>query len=107
MHTYRHGDLSFHPLEKAPKNIKEIKKDGSFVLALGEATGHKHVLTEEKPGSFNVYQDEKDRYVLQVVSPSRINHQEHKTLVIEPGWYVQEREREMDWFSQAVKQVVD
>lgn len=103
---YRHGDLSFHPKTRKPTNIKEVKHEGSFVLALGEATGHKHVITAPKK-AMRIFKDAEGRLVLELKEAATVTHEEHKPITIEPGVYVQENEREYDWFAETVQRVID
>ena len=100
----RHGDLSFHPIKELPKGLKEVQHKGSFVLAEGEHTGHKHVVTSEK---MKIFQDASGRYVLQFGSPAKIAHEEHTTITLQPGIYVQEIEQERDPFLDRIKEVLD
>jgi len=103
---YRHGDVILLKIEALPDGLKKIENNGSFVLALGETTGHKHVLTAPKI-DLEVYQDAQGRNYFKVNSDARLSHEEHGTLVITPDIYVQGQEREKDWFSGAVRKVVD
>lgn len=107
MNYYRHGDLSFHFLQEAPKNLKKVECDGSFVLAYGEVTGHRHLLKEREADSFDIFQNENGQYVLNIKKPTQLFHEEHQTIIIQPGWYIQENEREFDWFQEGVRKVID
>lgn len=99
---YRHGDLFFRPV----KNIEgvEVEHRGSFVLAEGETTGHKHVITAER---MEIVQAPNGRCYLELGSEARVSHEEHKTIVIPPGKYEVGHEQEKDWFAGAVRRVVD
>ncbi len=107
MNPYRQGDISLHPIEKLPANIKKLEQKGFFVLAYGEATGHKHLLEEKEAGSFEIYQDEQGRYILEIKKPVLLSHPEHKTLTIEKGIYIQKNEREYDYWEMATRRIVD
>ena len=100
----RHGDIPLYVLDKLPEGVKEIKNNGSFVLAEGETTGHKHVITAER---LQVFQSADGRYYLKVEGKSSVGHQEHKTITVLPGIYEVGKEREYDHFAHAVKRVVD
>lgn len=102
----RHGDLSFHPLEKLPEGLKEVKQAGSFVLAYGEHTGHKHVITAPRK-TMRIFQDKEGRYVLELKSEAMIKHEEHKTITLMPGIYHQNIEQERDPFLDQINQVKD
>lgn len=108
MENYRHGDLIFTPLEKLPAGLKKMKVDNKkFVLALGEVTGHMHVMTEEKEDDMRIYQDAQGRYVLEINKPTVLSHEEHNALTFKPGIYLMNNEREHDYFEQASRQVLD
>lgn len=105
---FRHGDLIFKPLAKKPKSVKELDiTNNQFVLALGEVTGHKHVMTEEKKGDMRIFQNNEGLYILEVLKPTQLSHEEHDTLVFEPGLYIMENEREHDYFTEETRQVLD
>lgn len=99
---YRHGDLFFKPVKKVEG--KEIKHQGSFVLAEGETTGHKHVITAER---MEIRQAENGRFYLSLGNGGTVTHEEHKTITLPPGLYEMGNEREKDWFNGAVRKVVD
>jgi hypothetical protein len=100
----RHGDISFHPISELPKGLKEIAHDGTFILARGEHTGHSHVIASPK---INIFQDKEGRYVLEVKQEAKITHQEHNTITLQPGIYIQHQEEERDPFLQQIKAVQD
>lgn len=105
---YRHGDLIFKKLATLPEGAALVQKEGkSFVLALGEVTGHKHVMTAEKPKDMRIFQDSEGRYVLEVIEPTKLSHEEHATLTFEPGIYLMDMEREHDYFEKQERQVID
>ena len=85
----RHGDLGIIKLSKLPKNLKEKKsKDNKFILALGEVTGHKHVLTPIKESTVKFYEDEKGNHVLEINGTALLTHEEHATIKLDTGiWY--------------------
>ncbi len=103
--VFRHGDISFKRVDKIPTDLKEIKILGnSWVVAEGETTGHKHLLTAER---MVIKQANDGRFYLSLDSDGVITHEEHKTITIPVGDYVVINEREKDWFQGAVKRVVD
>lgn len=100
---YRHGDLILRLVDKTEG--KKIKHNGSFVLAEGEASNHKHLLTAPQ---MIVRQTEDGKYYLDMVKEGALSHEEHKTLIIPPGTYEVSREQETDWFANGVtRKVVD
>lgn len=102
----RHGDLSFHPIEALPEGLRELKHEGSFILARGEHTGHKHVIQAPQK-EMRIFQDEKGRYVLEVKSTASITHEEHQKITLLPGIYRQEQEQERDPFLDQIRMVAD
>jgi hypothetical protein len=102
---YRHGDISFHP-SKGAKGEK-VEHNGSFVCALGEATGHHHRLTVKNPEDLEIVKDKEGRYFFSLKSEGVLTHEEHKEVVVAPGIYEMKNEREKDWFSMSVRRVID
>ncbi len=60
----------------------------------------------KSPSKFKVFTSDNVRY-FQVEVPSKISHEEHKTITVDPGVYRQDQEIEKDWFSLSVRQVID
>ncbi len=81
-----------------------MEHSGSFVLAEGETTGHKHRITAER---MEVTQMKDGRFYLALESEGKMTHEDHKTITIAPGIYEVGREREMNWFLKVVRKVVD
>lgn len=101
---YRHGDISFHKIKEIPSGVKKLEvKDNTFNLKEGEATGHFHRLK----GDFEIYQDNEGRYVLDVKNDSHLTHEEHDTIIIEKGIYIQEQEIEYCPFEKRLNQIKD
>jgi len=91
----RQGDVLLVKCEK----VKGIKKDN--VLAIGEVTGHKHVIT----GQATVLIHEGQQF-LDVKGKTELVHEEHDTLEIPEGFYAVKLQREYD-VVQGVRQVMD
>lgn len=106
MNTYRHGDLSFIQLDKLPDDVKKMKTNKSFILALGEHTGHKHVITAEK-GIVQLLTTTNGKTVLVIGDTAILTHEEHAPITFVPGIYEMGNEQEYDWFSFSSRQVVD
>ena len=107
MKIYRHGDILLKEIENLPKNLKPLNHG---ILAEGEFTGHKHELKPVKVAtkpSFQIYQDEKGETYVEILEPSEITHQEHKTLRIEKGIYYIQHEREYNPFEKKIEEVRD
>lgn len=98
--NYRHGDLFY-------KRVDEFKGDvvfegKEFRLAEGEATGHHHVIK----GKVKLYDDNGQRY-MELAKTGVLTHPEHGEITMEPGIYIEIREREFDYFQNEIRKVVD
>ena len=105
--NFKHqGDITFIP-QDIQLSEKLESHNGSFVLALGEHTGHKHVITVERPESMKIQKIGDEMYFLFLSEPATITHEEHKSNTIEPGTYRVGKERELDHFSKVTRKVID
>lgn len=86
MNIYRHGDLLIKQVKKMPKNL--IRSDNK-ILALGEATGHKH----ELEGDCEVFENQTGKYFI-AHNTSLLFHEEHNAIEIDEGIYRVINERE-------------
>lgn len=102
---YRHGDISLHPVKELAGEI--IKHSGSFVLALGEHTGHKHVLSVPSVDDMEVFRTPEGGYYLRLKSEGVITHEEHRKIRVAPGTYKVSNEREFDYALGEVRKVID
>jgi len=86
---YRHGDLILIPHKKKPAATAQATQN--FVLAEGEETGHKHVLT----GDLIVWPIGRNDPTIVAVreKPATLTHEEHAPLAIPPGVYEVRRQR--------------
>lgn len=99
------GDISFIPTHETKG--KAQKHNGSFTLALGEHTGHKHVITVADPNSMEIYQDGAT-YFITLKTEAQVKHNQHGTITLAPGVYKMGNEREIDWFAEGVeRRVID
>lgn len=106
MKNFKHqGDIPCYPFHGQVVG-KKIQHDGSFVLALGEATGHHHKITVADPDDLEIRQVE-GGYILTLKSEATITHQEHLPIKLSPGKYRTGHEREKDWFQMVTRKVVD
>ncbi len=99
------GDIPCFPFEGKVEGQK-INHNGSFVIALGEATGHHHRISVINPDDMEI-RKVVGGYILTLKSEATIEHQEHLPIVLAPGKYRTGHEREKDWFSLTVRAVVD
>jgi hypothetical protein len=110
---YRQGDILFIRIARLPKGNRKTRTNG--VVALGEVTGHSHALATEDLETSAVLEIGDGLYVR--VSPNgvaidgspgaRIVHEEHAAILLPPGNYEVRQQRERDFFSEAVRPVLD
>jgi hypothetical protein len=77
---YRHGDVLLKPVKAEATNSTVSEK---VVLADGEVTGHRHVLTAPKVEDWVL---DMHRYV-KIAAPGKLDHPEHGQIAIAPGTY--------------------
>jgi hypothetical protein len=101
----RHGDLLIEKVDSIPKGLQ--KKENNIILE-GEASNHFHrtstgtlLLPNEAPAVDNNW----TLAFLEVETPAEITHEEHKTIILEPGKYKFYRQRE--WDEQEERAVID
>lgn len=97
---YRQGDVGLYERDSIPEGFKKEKGN---IVALGETTFHKHQFVE---GDYQFWTNGKTRYI-EVITPSRISHEEHLPQVILPGVYEQIQEREYSYADEEMKTVLD
>ena len=110
---YAQGDILLELIEEAtPADPSEAGEGGTIVLARGEATGHRHVLSG---GRAAFYRDDaaardipSDLYIGHVRidgASAELRHEEHATVTVPRGTYRVRRQRE--WEGGAVRPVAD
>lgn len=105
MNIIRHGDINLHQVNKFEGKI--IKHTGSYVVAEGETTGHKHILQVKNPTNLEIYQDTFGNTYFNLKEEGILTHEEHKELVVPKGIYKEIREREVDHFAEVTRTVID
>lgn len=105
MIAYRHGDLLLVAIDKPGKGRALRPVNGRLVILEGEATGHAHTVSPEH--ATLVTADEADglRMWLTLTAPTRLEHQEHATIVIPAGSY--EVIRQVEYEPEGLKRVMD
>ncbi len=102
---YRHGDVIIFKLINPPSSITNEKKVDTLVLALGEVTGHKHVLTGD------VYEietgEETDGKFFKVTGTATLTHEEHAKIIFEKGYYLKVDQVEYDPFKDMLRRITD
>jgi len=88
---YRQGDVLLVQVEALPSGAGlQEQASSDIVLAFGEVTGHAHVVASAAASLYNSSGD----YFLQVNVATPLSHQEHASIVLEPGVYRVIRQRE-------------
>ncbi len=93
---YRQGDVLLVEIDQPSRTGKPINpEDGRIILARGELSGHAHAI-RECDAKAKFFEGEGDRRSLLMTEISRLEHEEHGAIVLEPGWYEVRRQREYD-----------
>lgn len=98
---YRHGDLLFIKVNEIPKDFITKRKTPKkhkrgVVIAEGEQTGHHHTI--EQVEEYYDYQFRGGRIsFVKIDKPVKLEHEEHGTIVLEPGTYQVNFQRELNW----------
>jgi hypothetical protein len=108
----RHGDVNLFPITRKQFEAikgKTIKHNGSYVLAKGEATGSKHIITVVDPKTMTIKEDDLKRIYFELLGEATLTHtHDHETIATpsERTYYVQIPEREIDHFADSVERKV-
>lgn len=101
------GDLPFHAFSGEITGKKQ-KHTGSVVLALGEHTGHKHVISVLDANDMEAWKQLDGGWIITLKTEAKLVHNQHGPLTIAPGTYRVGHEREIDWFAEGVtRKVID
>jgi hypothetical protein len=105
---YRQGDVLVMAIQREdlPSGLVLAPRDrhNRMVLALGEATGHAHVVTGERVALL-CRPDDPDRLFLLIEGYGRVGHEEHGPIALAAGAYRVIRQRE--YFPGAIRPVSD
>jgi hypothetical protein len=104
----RQGDVLLIPVPAVPKRLASVLRErGRLVLALGEATGHAHVVESESAELVSA-DDARELYLLvHGPEPATLEHDEHDPIPLEPGVYQVVRQREYEPTLQGSRLVFD
>jgi len=84
----RQGDVLLVRVTRLPKartlNLDATRPD--VVLKFGESTGHCHSFRGEEAAKVRLWDAGAERY-LQVLERATLQHEEHASIVVEPGIY--------------------
>jgi hypothetical protein len=97
----RQGDVGFAQIDKMPdlSGLKKVSpRNGLFILAEGEATGHHHsiVLEPEVKDDIELYEAPNGTLYLRNKKPVKVGHQEHDAITLPAGTHQIERQVEYD-----------
>lgn len=91
---YRQGDVGFTRVEALPENAKPKRRQrGRIVLAEGEVTGHAHAITDTAV-TWHGVDGSPLQWVVVPDAPAEVTHEEHNTVVLPPGVYVVDIQRQ-------------
>lgn len=103
---YRHGDLNFHPINESQEG-EVLKHNGNYVLAEGETTGHKHVISVPNVDDMKITKLSTGEYILSLKKDAEVTHEEHKKIILPKGKYIMRHEREYNYYELSTQQVID
>jgi len=103
----RQGDVLIERVDNIPSNVQRQK--GPPILAHGEVTGHAHAIEDCKAKVFVLdgpgeNMDASVKFA-KITTTTRIVHQEHAPITLEPGNYKITRQRE--YSPEAIRRVAD
>ena len=96
---YQQGDV----ILKLAKGIKG-KKLNHLTLAVGEATGHHHTITD---GEAELYEHDGTFYLRVIGDQATLTHQEHNVITLPKGDYEIGIVKEYDHLTDEVRNVAD
>jgi len=101
---YRQGDVLLSSVKSLPDSVQKSEDKGPIILAWGEATGHHHSIKNKNVTKY-VDPETMATYIEVAEAMALLEHQEHATIIIEPGIYRVGLQRE--YHPQEIKRVVD
>ncbi len=102
------GDvLFFEKAESLPGDCIpcSFEEKGRVIFAEGEVHGHTHATTLGP--DIRTYRDNADALWAEVLSTKKVSHEEHKPITLTPGIYKIGIVREVDPFTEEIRQVRD
>ena len=98
------GDVILRRVASVPRGATE--QQGEIVLALGETTGHTHVV-ERIPGIRSYIQDGRMYIDVPEGKTATVRHQEHGAITLPAGVWERGVVREYDPFAESARMVAD
>lgn len=103
---YQQGDVLIKRRSSIPANAKKREPGNrGWVFAEGEHTGHAHRVADVD--ALDMYEDAAGTVWVRVREEARITHEEHHAQTIAPGIYEIGIVREIDPFSEEIREVMD
>ena len=112
MLQFRQGDLFFEQVTEIPQDLKKVNN----VLAVGELSGHAHIVEEKSVEVYQVENNELISHYINVFTQTEVTHsvlqtgewtKEHNPITLPPGKYKVLRQREFNPFSKEAKRIED
>ena len=108
MKPMQQGDVFFKPVAKVPEGaVRVLPENGRFILVKGEQTGHAHTIQEEGVAVWALTRNGITQLYVDVASPATVTHEEHDPLILETGVALVDRKRELDFYGDFERRVVD
>ena len=103
---YQQGDVLIKQRSRIPTGVKKLTpKARGWVFAEGEHTGHAHCVADVE--ALEMYEDSDGTIWVRVREEARLTHEEHNAQTIAPGVYEIGIVREIDPFSEEIREVMD
>jgi hypothetical protein len=94
--VYQQGDVLLKAVDRIPPKAKPVdRRNGRFILADGEVTGHAHAVVDD----VELVELEGTLYI-RSKAPFAINHEEHHQITVPQGLWEVTRVREYDHFAE-------
>ena len=94
MECYRQGDVLVVRISDVPESAFPVpREDGRLVLARGEATGHAHVIDDQRAALVSPAEAE-ELFLLVYADEVLLEHDEHDPISLPEGKYRVVRQRE-------------
>lgn len=93
MKIYRQGDVLIERVALVPKSAVKQPQSTPIILALGEATGHHHLLERDEIDTADWWRGDNEQFVT-TTKPLELTHQEHATIELPRGTYRITQQRE-------------
>lgn len=105
MTQLQQGDVLLWRVSGLPDGEREniAPTERGHVLAEGEATGHAHTIDASHGTMTRIGA----RLFVDIAVPTRITHEEHHAIALEPGLYEVGRVQEYDYLAQMARPVAD